>query len=182
MFRQNLILATLCLALLAATAGAIQTGHAGHEHASDVVTMHIVLEHYETVRKLLVHDTLEGTADHAQAIETGLATLHQNFDPATAEVDAASKDKALDLLGRMHLAATSLVQSTSDGDLEATRGAFYLLTQPMVQYRDLMTSDKPVVAYCPMHKKSWLQDDDQIGNPYAGQSMPKCGSVVSGGR
>jgi hypothetical protein len=31
-----------------------------------------------------------------------------------------------------------------------------------------------------MHKKSWLQPaGDEIGNPYAGQSMPKCGEVVS---
>lgn len=144
-------------------------------------TFHTVLDHYEAVRTVLVMDTVDDSADHAKAIETGLASLHHNFDAAAAAVKLESKDKALDLLGKMHVAATSLAKATQARDLDATRDAFYELSKPMVQYRELMTGEKPVVAYCPMEKKSWLQAEDAIGNPYAGQSMPTCGSVIAGG-
>lgn len=130
----------------------------------------------------MVGDTVNGTDEPAEAIEKSLAALHQDFDAKAAAVDTGSKDKALDLLGKMHLAATALVKATQSGDLAATRDAFYELSKPMVQYRELMTGEKPVVAYCPLEKKSWLQDDDAIGNLYTGKSMPTCGSVVSGGR
>lgn len=30
-------------------------------------------------------------------------------------------------------------------------------------------------AYCPMVKKSWLQKDGSIRNPYYGPAMPTCG-------
>lgn len=150
--------------------------------ADEAATFHDVLDHYEAVRTVLVMDIVDDTADHAKIIENGLAGLQRNFNANAAAVDPASKDKALDLLGKMHVAASALAKATEVGDLDATRDAFYELSKPMVQYRELMTGDKPVVAYCPMEKKSWLQAEDAIGNPYAGQSMPTCGSVVSGGR
>jgi hypothetical protein len=31
------------------------------------------------------------------------------------------------------------------------------------------------VAYCPMVRKSWLQKDGTISNPYYGSSMQTCG-------
>ena len=36
---------------------------------------------------------------------------------------------------------------------------------------------EPAGAYCPMHKRSWLQPDGEIGNPYGG--MPRCGEIVA---
>jgi hypothetical protein len=33
------------------------------------------------------------------------------------------------------------------------------------------------VAYCPMIKKSWIQKDDAIKNPYYGSSMLTCGEI-----
>ena len=148
---------------------------------AEPATFRTVLDHYEAVRSALVTDTVDDSAEPAQAIEAGLSGLHHDFDATAAAVDRGSAARALDLLGKMHVAATALAQATEAGDLEATRSAFYELSKPMVQYRELMTGDKPVVAYCPMERKSWLQEDDAIGNPYAGQSMPTCGSVVSGG-
>ena len=35
-----------------------------------------------------------------------------------------------------------------------------------------------VVAWCSMSKKSWLQPAGEIGNPYYGKEMPRCGEVV----
>jgi uncharacterized protein DUF3347 len=33
------------------------------------------------------------------------------------------------------------------------------------------------VAYCPMIRKSWIQKDDAIKNPYYGPSMLTCGEI-----
>ena len=33
------------------------------------------------------------------------------------------------------------------------------------------------VVNCPMLKKDWLQPAGKISNPYAGKSMPECGSI-----
>ena len=50
----------------------------------------------------------------------------------------------------------------------------------MVQYRAQVEGDElPVVMYCSMAKKSWLQlAGGEIGNPYYGQSMARCGEAV----
>lgn len=177
MYRKALItLAVLTLVLTAVAPAAFA------EETTEAIGIHAILDHYEQIRTALVADTVEGTAEHAKAIEDGLATLHHHFDAGAAAVEAQSKVKALDLLGKMHLAATTMAKATQAGNLDATRNAFYELSKPLVQYRELMTGEKPVVAYCPMEKKSWLQDDGAIGNPYAGQSMPTCGSVVADGR
>jgi hypothetical protein len=34
------------------------------------------------------------------------------------------------------------------------------------------------VAYCPMAKRSWIQKEDAIRNPYYGKSMLTCGSFT----
>jgi hypothetical protein len=51
------------------------------------------------------------------------------------------------------------------------------LTKPLVRWHALLEGSRPVVAYCPMVKKAWLQPDGAIGNPYA-PSMLGCGEVV----
>ena len=53
------------------------------------------------------------------------------------------------------------------------------LTKPLVRWHELIEGPRPVVAYCPMYKRSWLQPsgDLEIGNPYGG--MPRCGEIVS---
>ena len=46
-----------------------------------------------------------------------------------------------------------------------------------VRTDDPAPRDRPVVVYCPMEKKAWLQPDEAIGNPYV-PSMLRCGEVV----
>jgi hypothetical protein len=72
-------------------------------------------------------------------------------------------------------AADAIAAATS---LEAARDGLYELSKPMVRWREgVAESGRPAVAYCPMHKRSWLQPGEEIGNPYGG--MPRCGSIVS---
>ncbi len=62
-------------------------------------------------------------------------------------------------------------------DLESVRNEMAELTKPLVRWHGLVEGSKPVVAYCPMVKKAWLQPDEAIGNPYA-PYMLRCGEVV----
>lgn len=59
------------------------------------------------------------------------------------------------------------------------RAAMGELSKPLVRFREMATGEKPVVVYCSMEKKSWLQPEGEIGDPYLGQKMATCGQVVS---
>ena len=134
------------------------------------------LKAYETIRLDLLQDRWE-SGDAAATVKSSLQSLSSEpFNPATAGVAAKDEAKATELLGQMAVAGQALAAAA---DLETARNAFYDLTKPLVHYRELMTGDKPAVAYCPMAKKSWLQPKGEIGNPYHGQSMPRCGQIVS---
>jgi len=65
----------------------------------------------------------------------------------------------------------------SASDLASVRGELAELTKPLVRWHELVEGSRPVVAYCPMEKKAWLQPDEAIGNPYA-PYMLRCGEVV----
>jgi len=70
--------------------------------------------------------------------------------------------------------ATALGRSE---DLNAARQAFAALSDEVIKYRETRGGAKPVVAYCSMEKKSWLQPEGKIGNPYVGDSMRSCGEI-----
>jgi len=135
----------------------------------------VVMEHYEPIRLALLADSMDGVSAHGKAIASELRALQADFssDHAGASGEAASAVE--DRIDEMIAAADSIASASS---LEAARDGFYALTKPMVLWREgLSQSDRPAVAYCPMHKRSWLQPGEEIGNPYGG--MPGCGSIVS---
>lgn len=168
-----------CLYFPAAGLAASQTTATEVAEAStaDASTdLRAVLAHYERVRVALLNDSLDGVSESTRIIDAGLDALHRDFDPAAAAVDASASETARELLAEARVAARTLADAT---ELGATRDAFYELTKPLVRYRELMVGERPVVAYCPMARKSWLQPAGELGNPYHGQSMATCGSVVS---
>lgn len=162
-----LILSILCLCLALPSFADTQ--------AAETHGMSDLLASYETIRLSLLEDRWDG-ADEAAVVHGAIAQLTTAFDAEAAGVAAESQEKAVDLLAKMKPAGEALAAAA---DLESARTAFYELTKNLVLYRELMTGDKPAVAYCPMAKKSWLQPKGEIGNPYHGQSMPKCGTIVS---
>lgn len=163
-------------ALLALTALAPALACAGS--ASGDSGFATLADPYEEVRTALLHDTLDGVAEHARSIERAAHGLAADFDAEAAGVPAAAAEEARTLLPRMAEAARTLAQA---GDLAAARAAFGELTEPLVRYRELAGDNGVQLAYCPMAGKSWLQKDPEtIGNPYYGQSMADCGSFVDG--
>lgn len=134
-----------------------------------------VMTHYEPVRKALIADSMEGVADHGEKILAELRALEADFNASRAGIRTDAAETVEEKLPAMIEAARSLAGATG---LAQARDALYALSKPMVRWREALTADdRPEVAYCSMHKRSWLQEGTEIGNPYGG--MPRCGSIVS---
>lgn len=151
------ILAALAAALLTLPAMA----------ASPDADLQSLLTPYEAVRTALVQDDLEAVRAPAETLRDAIERLHQS-----PEKGAASELP----FDKLEMAAEKLAGAT---DLEAARDAFHDLSKPLVHWRK-EAGEGPVVVYCSMKERSWLQSaDDEIGNPYYGQAMARCGQVVS---
>lgn len=134
-----------------------------------------VAKHYESVRLALTNDTTDGISEQSQQIEAILKELSADWSSVAAGVRADMAEDVRGLLPELSRAAGALTAATS---LDAARDAFFDLSKPLVRWRKAVDGDKPVVAYCPMVKRSWLQPEGELGNPYYGQSMLRCGEVV----
>lgn len=134
-----------------------------------------VIEHYEPIRLALLGDSMDGVNENGKAIAAELRALEADFSPNRAGVSGEAAAVVQAKLADMIAAADAIAVAES---LEAARDGLYALSQPMVQWREgVSQSGRPSVAYCPMHKRSWLQPGEKIGNPYGG--MPGCGTIVS---
>ena len=89
--------------------------------------------------------------------------------------EKASQCKAL--MPEIEAAAARLAATRT---LKEAREVFGELSRLMVQWREMSSATaKPNVVYCPMAKKPWLQESDQVANPYFGSKMLRCGTIVS---
>lgn len=163
---------TLLLLASILVASASFAGEGGEPTAFDQV-----VEHYEAVRLALTNDTTDGIAQSVKEIATILERLAADWSPAAAAVRAEMAEDVRGSLSELTKAAAALSAATS---LDEARDAFYELSKPLVRWRKAAGGDKPVVAYCSMAKRSWLQPEGELGNPYYGQSMLRCGEVVDG--
>jgi hypothetical protein len=82
-------------------------------------------------------------------------------------------------LGEAGAAMVKAARTVADApDLKAARDAFGGLSEAVVAaakaegWKDL---GDVKLAYCPMVRRSWLQKDEKISNPYYGTAMPTCG-------
>lgn len=163
----------LSLVLFLALAGslAVPAGMAGAEE----LPMEKVLDRYERVRLVLVEDSTTDISAHAAAMGQALAELEADLTAARAGVAEEEVETAGELLAEIHSAVRVLQAAESLG---AARDAFYEISKPLVRYRAIAQGDWPAVTYCPMARRSWLQPEGEIGNPYHGQGMPRCGEIV----
>jgi Cu(I)/Ag(I) efflux system membrane fusion protein len=137
--------------------------------ASDAVKA--VLKDYEAIRLVLVKDSVEGIAVHAQQV-----------------ADTASKAaRGADSKTRPHLEkiaeASRSLKEKATGDIAATRKAFGELSRHLVA---LLAADPALqkglhIFECPMAEgyKKWVQPNAKLENPYMGQKMLQCGAESS---
>lgn len=171
MTRLAMTIITTVLASIVA-ASAMAGDHAG----SDETAFDVIVARYEAIHRTLASDTFDGVADNALAIQTAAEAAAKDFSAQKAGVATAKADACLSLLPEVARAAAKLAAAK---DLSAAREAFGELSRPMVRWREMATGERPKVAYCPMAKKPWLQDSEEIANPYYGSKMLRCGSIVS---
>lgn len=133
-----------------------------------------IFDQYESIRQVLIEDSTDGIAAHAAAIATAADGLEGDFSPGEAGVGPKDGETVERLLPEIVERANKLASAKG---LEATRNEFAELTKPLVRWQHVIEGPRPMVAYCPMVKKAWLQPDEAISNPYA-PSMLRCGEVV----
>lgn len=144
--------------------------------AADAGVYGKLMEHYEPIREALLNDSLDGVADHAAAIEETAARLQADLTAKKAGVPEAKLQEVQALLPDVVGAAGELAEA---GDLEEARRLFGELSEAMVLYHGLVPGAEMMVAYCPMVEESWLQPEGDLGNPYMGQKMARCGKKAS---
>lgn len=143
---------------------------------ADNTAFDLMVEHYDAIRLQLLDDSTLGVAEHAVEIANVAGRLSDRFDPVQAAVEPASRADCLRLLVDIKTGASELAEATQ---LEETREQFGVLSAPMVHYYEMTGRKDRVVVFCPMLKQVWLQPSGEIGNPYYGTSMPRCGEIVS---
>ena len=137
-----------------------------------------IYEHYDAMLQDLIADQVPDTKTHGAAIEKAASELGKRWSAAAAGVTTEASEDVRALLPAVEKAAAALQEAS---ELEAVRQAFYELSKPLVRYWEATASaeGRPIVVYCPMAKKSWLQAKGDVTNPYYGSSMLACGSVVA---
>jgi len=142
--------------------------------AAEETAFSSIVNDYEAMRQVLIDDSTEGIADHARSIASTAAMLAADFSPSAAAVSADNADAVRALLPEINDLAMKVATAS---DLDTIRNEVAEMTKPLVRWHGLIEGPRPVVAYCPMVKKAWLQPDEAIGNPYA-PNMLRCGEVV----
>jgi len=133
-----------------------------------------IVSHYSRIHDALVEDSLTDVSDHATAIARIADEALADPRATHLQVAADDLDTVRELLPEVVERARGLAETA---DLEGARRATATLTQPLVRWQRLVDGPKPVVVYCPMHRKAWLQDDGPVENPYD-PTMLRCGSIV----
>jgi hypothetical protein len=103
-----------------------------------------------------------------QALLAGKVAAVQSAAKSLAAAAQSSKQPAL------AARANELAKAST---LAAARTSFGALSEEMIRYRSAAHAKEPVVVYCSMEKKSWLQPKGAVTNPYVHQSMRSCGEV-----
>jgi hypothetical protein len=135
-----------------------------------------IVDEYEKIRVALLHDTLEGVSEPALEIVRLLNAMGVEPDAATAGIAADKTGAFHKLLPPLQASAVRIGKGDS---IESVREAFGDLSKSMVMYRQMTAAPEAVVVFCSMAGKAWLQPKGEIGNPYYGQGMARCGEVVS---
>jgi hypothetical protein len=144
----KLFAAALMCALAMANAPAFQ----------DADPLKAIVASYLEMQAQLAADKMDGLKPAAAAIATNAASLGQ------------------DRGGRMAQTAKAVGEAT---DLKTAREAFGPFSDAVIAAAQADGKNLAGVklGFCPMVKRSWLQKDAKVRNPYYGSSMLECGEL-----
>lgn len=134
-----------------------------------------IFKGYFAIQSALAGDNLEAARAGAGQMRDALEAVGMELFPASAH------DLWMKANGELK---TVLTDTVKIDDIQLMRKNFYLLSQQMIK---LSKSFGPVgagafyVIRCPMAFDNrgalWLQDSENMTNPYFGEMMPKCGII-----
>ena len=133
-----------------------------------------VFSHYLAMQQALAKDEADSAASAARKIKLAVAAVDMKL--LSEEGHHAWMQRATSL--EKILASVGEVK-----DIEALRQTFALLSEEMsVVAKQYGSQDTLYQLRCPMAFNNrggiWLQRDQKTRNPYFGESMPECGSVI----
>jgi Cu(I)/Ag(I) efflux system membrane fusion protein len=135
-----------------------------------------VLDAYLAMERALAEDDLDGARAAAQKARNALSRVDMKL--LTGENHSVWMEHEAEL--------EKLLSETTDAeDIEAFRRTFALLSEQMMATTRRFGHAGPGAVYqikCPMafnnRGATWLQDDDEVRNPYFGDAMLRCGEVI----
>ena len=165
MISRKVFFATLAVAALVSGATFVS---AQEKKADEKKGIAYDLSHYLPVRTLLAADKLTGEKDKPGVKEH-------------ADLLAKSDDKAIAKAGEELAKALA----TKTDDVAAARKIFGDLSNALIAEIDALNKkgekfQQVFVFECSMTKPygKWVQESKEIGNPYQGSKMPKCGKLL----
>lgn len=163
----------------------------------------VVLEYIErqsrAARSAAVPERVKPAAAAPRVMAAALATKSVDLMPLLGPYLVIQRSLAADSLPSVQQSASGVGAAAaklgSEGEaiesaarrlqqaqgLANVRAAFADLSDAILQYSKSMRGGLPAgvkVAYCPMAGKHWLQDGDEIRNPFHGAAMSACGRFV----
>ncbi len=168
--------ARFLLAALILFAALPAQAHDGHGEAAETAFAS-VLHHYEAIWRSLAADSTEDLAKHAEGIREAADAIAADFSLEQAGL-AKGADAEKSAAFFRDVAKTALYLGTTT-DLATAREAFYEISKNLVRLNEHLAGERFHVVYCAMAKKSWLQRQEKIANPYHGKAMSGCGEIVS---
>jgi len=147
----------------------------GHQHGGPVKALTPVYDAYFEVWVALAADDLDGAGKAGAALSAAVGKVDMTV--FTGEGHMRWMELSKRLAGR------------SDGiakakDIDAARDAFFYLSKATIELHDDFghTGDRNFyLSFCPMARDGdgayWLQENEELRNPYYGASMLTCGSV-----
>lgn len=143
--------------------------------ATEATPYRSMVSDYEAIRRALLSDSMDGVENSATALKSKAMALQKKL---TAEIAGVSVDEVESLEEILRAIEASAERLAEQADVDRAREEFFVLTKPMARYRKLTGDPDTLVAYCSMSQKAWVQPKGELGNPYMGQKMPRCGEVV----
>jgi hypothetical protein len=145
---KSFVTAALCLIFAAVVAPAMQSSDA----LSSIVTS------YLEIQERLAADKIDGIKGAASAIAAKAAAMGDKgqalANAAKAVGESSDLKAARDAFGPLSDAVIAAAQSGTTSDLRGVK-----------------------LGFCPMVKRSWLQKEGKVRNPYYGSAMLECGDL-----
>lgn len=159
----------------------IQMGREGHSEMGSAMKMEFSKE-----AETKFGDLLKVYLDLKDALVASNQDQTQKLAQKGAGIATEISGMQMDDMGKSHIKqlASQLREMESKSALEGQRETFVLLSQNMIKIGQQMQGldAKLYVQHCPMANNdkgaNWLSLEEEIRNPYYGDAMLTCGSVV----